>query len=913
MNRMEQQTAGADDQRALEDIKLVEGALRNHRAFDAIVERYYAMVFAVGFSYLQDPDAAQDLAQEVFARAYLHLKSLKEPRTLPAWLCRITRNQALDWTRKRQARSRLVPMIAMDDLPSEQVAPHQLTPRETAAAREEWSQVMRAVSTLPAPQREMLWLHYFEDLSKREIARRLALHPASVCRQLDRALGHLRRALGLMEAVPRGAVPVAMVTRALTLVALLGTRPSATRAMLEKATADTALLGLAGLSGGLGGAVSAKAAIVTKALGAAGAILACALTAGVIWLADHRPSGASSASATGSGLALPAGDVRIRHLSGVQPPPASRGRFTRSGGGERRLRKTPPTDELPLVTSDETSVTVFGTVYMEKGGARVPAAGAQVSLSRLGAPSVTAAADGSYRLSGITQREGELVATLGELRAPADRAERRILRFTDGRDNGPYDLILEPLATLAGAVVSKETGAPVAGAKVTAFAELHRQNPLEFYPSERDIVATTDENGFFWMEGLPRGRQKLRVTARGYGDLIEHVDLAGDEENRVVLELDRGGVIHVTGVYSDGKPLDLAALNVRRNGGWIIPCHTDANGYVTLENVGWDVPHTLWLWKHNQSSSQAQVTLKRGEAETSVTLRFDRTRKEAMAHGMILGKVTAESGQPVSGVTIGYQQTWAVSRNIAPDTVRSGPDGTFRLNALGPQGVYHISVFGPGWSPAWADASFGQDGKPTRLSIVLKRGHYVEGMVTDPEGRPLPGVAVRAYPLDAGPFSTSGHPGMPETTTDEDGRFRLDNMPGPAVRLRLTRNGWLLRETPVVDVDQEVRLQMIPSRGFMGQVLDSGNVPVKEFLVKVSGPGVEEELRDKGRLFSDENGRFHLENLQPGRSYKLTVSTPSGRLMSARKRVLISRETDKPLPEEIIVLHGQAPDSDGSR
>jgi RNA polymerase sigma-70 factor (ECF subfamily) len=72
----------------------------NAEAFNALVERYFGTIYAIAYAHLGNREAAEDLTQEVFLRAYLHLASLDCASRFSAWLCRIARNLAADWLRR---------------------------------------------------------------------------------------------------------------------------------------------------------------------------------------------------------------------------------------------------------------------------------------------------------------------------------------------------------------------------------------------------------------------------------------------------------------------------------------------------------------------------------------------------------------------------------------------------------------------------------------------------------------------------------------------------------------------------------------------------------------------------------------------------------------------------------------------
>src|SRR4051794_30037792 len=70
--------------------------------FSDLVSRYYGLVYSIGYARLGTREAAEELAQEVFLRTYLHRESLADIRSIGAWLTRVTRNLAEDWARREK-------------------------------------------------------------------------------------------------------------------------------------------------------------------------------------------------------------------------------------------------------------------------------------------------------------------------------------------------------------------------------------------------------------------------------------------------------------------------------------------------------------------------------------------------------------------------------------------------------------------------------------------------------------------------------------------------------------------------------------------------------------------------------------------------------------------------------------------
>lgn len=85
-----------------------EAAEGDQHAFAALVSRHKAAVLHLVSRFCDDPDGMEDLAQEVFVKAYLNLGALRNGAVFRGWLHRIAANTCIDWLRRRKAEAGLV-------------------------------------------------------------------------------------------------------------------------------------------------------------------------------------------------------------------------------------------------------------------------------------------------------------------------------------------------------------------------------------------------------------------------------------------------------------------------------------------------------------------------------------------------------------------------------------------------------------------------------------------------------------------------------------------------------------------------------------------------------------------------------------------------------------------------------------
>lgn len=162
------------------------------------MQRYQNMVFSTSMRLLANPTEAEDVAQEVFLRAYEHFHELSESPTAGGWLKRVATNLSLNHLSRYRARwsffSELGGSSAEEDQPEIDFAsPDDLSESLQNADRHEL--VEQALSKLPAAQRVPLVLYHLEGLKYDEIAAKLNISLGKVKTDIFRAREALRKKL----------------------------------------------------------------------------------------------------------------------------------------------------------------------------------------------------------------------------------------------------------------------------------------------------------------------------------------------------------------------------------------------------------------------------------------------------------------------------------------------------------------------------------------------------------------------------------------------------------------------------------------------------------------------------------------------------------------------------------------------
>jgi RNA polymerase sigma-70 factor (ECF subfamily) len=159
----------------------------DRQAFDHLVERYQRDVYRLCYRYVGRHEDANDLAQEVFLRAWRSIGRFRGDSAFSTWLYRIGVNACLNY--------RALKRVPTQELPEALPDPD----RGALARAEDEDDVRRvraAVARLPEKQRATVILKVYHDLSHEEVASVLGSSVGTVKSNLFHALGNLKRLLG---------------------------------------------------------------------------------------------------------------------------------------------------------------------------------------------------------------------------------------------------------------------------------------------------------------------------------------------------------------------------------------------------------------------------------------------------------------------------------------------------------------------------------------------------------------------------------------------------------------------------------------------------------------------------------------------------------------------------------------------
>lgn len=169
----------------------------NNEAFDTLLTRHQQRLFNYILRLVKDSDVADDIFQETFVKAIMMIKQGRytESGKFFAWISRIAHNLMIDFYRQEKSDN----TVSADNADINLLNRRELTEdtiEDLIVDRQISDDVRRIMMSLPEPQREVIEMRYYRDMSFKEIADATGV-------SINTALGRMRYALMNMRKIAR--------------------------------------------------------------------------------------------------------------------------------------------------------------------------------------------------------------------------------------------------------------------------------------------------------------------------------------------------------------------------------------------------------------------------------------------------------------------------------------------------------------------------------------------------------------------------------------------------------------------------------------------------------------------------------------------------------------------------------------
>jgi len=164
-----------------EDVLLVQQALSGDKlAFCRLIQKYYKSVYAQILSLVHNPDDTEELADDVFIKAYFNLSDLRQPAKFHTWLHHIAWNHSRNWLRQHDNNC-----LPLDDVYDETEANFVCdSVEDNLIYQEKLDKILEAIDTLSEMDRSLMQERY--KISKPAINARLIRARKRIREQLSK-------------------------------------------------------------------------------------------------------------------------------------------------------------------------------------------------------------------------------------------------------------------------------------------------------------------------------------------------------------------------------------------------------------------------------------------------------------------------------------------------------------------------------------------------------------------------------------------------------------------------------------------------------------------------------------------------------------------------------------------------------
>ena len=163
-------------------------------AYDELVRRHEQRTRAAAYSVIHNAHIAEDAAQDAFLAAWLKLDRLIEPAKFGVWVCRIAKNCSINMVKRFRN------YLSLEDIKgAEYIRADECDPEQMLMTEEEARLMRRGLRKLPERAKQVVYLHYYEDMTAEQIAKLIGVSVGTVKSQLHDGRRKMRKELCSMD------------------------------------------------------------------------------------------------------------------------------------------------------------------------------------------------------------------------------------------------------------------------------------------------------------------------------------------------------------------------------------------------------------------------------------------------------------------------------------------------------------------------------------------------------------------------------------------------------------------------------------------------------------------------------------------------------------------------------------------
>ncbi len=177
-----------------DDVELIQRILAgDETAFANLIRKYQRQVHMHALRKIGDFHIAEDITQETFLQVYQNLETLNDPMQFSRWLYAIVNHLCIAWHRKDRLQTQPLEETHISEIETDAYSRYVTVEHAKTSAETQRDLVKKLLAKLKDRDREVITLHYFEDMTSSEIGTHLGVSENTIKSRLHRARQRLKK------------------------------------------------------------------------------------------------------------------------------------------------------------------------------------------------------------------------------------------------------------------------------------------------------------------------------------------------------------------------------------------------------------------------------------------------------------------------------------------------------------------------------------------------------------------------------------------------------------------------------------------------------------------------------------------------------------------------------------------------
>jgi len=168
--------------------EIIQDGHTKEKFIERVIDQYSQAIIWLSYTYVKDRQIAEEVTQDVFLTCFHKIDTFRQDASIKTWLYRIAVNKCKDRLRRRKLKD----LLLFNPGRSEEVAIEKDHPESITFSQLKDQELSERVLSLPTKFKEVIFMHYFEDMKLNQISDVLEVKQNTVKTRLNRGRNMLK-------------------------------------------------------------------------------------------------------------------------------------------------------------------------------------------------------------------------------------------------------------------------------------------------------------------------------------------------------------------------------------------------------------------------------------------------------------------------------------------------------------------------------------------------------------------------------------------------------------------------------------------------------------------------------------------------------------------------------------------------